>query len=162
MFAPRSVLEAMRIAKLQERSLQLLKKAVPAARSYSNWSDKKAVQPAIVEKKAFDKKPAVENTQKSILGKPNYAFQKKLTPKEMDEHRAQGLCFFCHEKYERGHDCPQRKKTQVFLMEVLNPEEEDDLDDLEEDAGTEVINPTVSLNALHGDSQSPMMRMIGW
>src|ERR1044072_9082354 len=47
-------------------------------------------------------------------------------------------------------------------MEVLDPEEDEDLYDLDQDAGTEVINPTVSLNALHGDSQSPMMRMMGW
>lgn len=101
------------------------------------------------------------------MGKPAYTFQKKLSPKEMDEDKAQNLCFFCHDKFFPGHDCPQRKKMQVFLMEVG---EENQLDSIEVDSVSEEVSnesiqsvdPTVSLNAIQGDSSHPMMRLIGW
>ncbi|XP_057417585.1 uncharacterized protein LOC130711837 [Lotus japonicus] len=168
MFAPRTVLEATRMAKLQERSFELLqKRMVPVSRGYGNWSEKKNVS-VLPEKKAFqtDKKAQNDNTQKSILGKPNYTFQKKLTPKELDEHRAQNLCFFCHEKYSPGHKRTQRKKLQVFLMEVHDEE----LPEGEQEGEMEVIDtasgvPRVSLNALNGNGDSsdePMMRLTGW
>jgi len=104
----------------------------------------------------------VDNNQKGILGKPKYTFRKKLTPKELDEHWAQNLCYFCHEKYSPGHDCPQRKKTQVFFMEVEDQDLEDDPPELVPEAHPGVSPPTVSFNALHGESQNAMMRMTGW
>nr|CAJ00278.1 hypothetical protein [Lotus japonicus] len=173
MFGPRTLLEAMRIAKLQERSLELLhKKSNSVTKTYSNWSERKGVAPVTVEKKAIERKTVRENNQEGILGKPNYTFQKKLTPKEMDEHRTQNLCFFCHEKYTPGHDCPQRKKSQVFFMAVDGLESEELLEGVEQESRPEVNVPKVSLNALHGDSISldaldgdseyPMMRLTGW
>ncbi|XP_057453401.1 uncharacterized protein LOC130745246 [Lotus japonicus] len=173
MFGPRTLLEAMRIAKLQERSLVLLhKKSNPVTKTFSNWFEKKGVTSTMVEKRGSDRKLVGENNQKGILGKPNYTFQKKLSPKEMDEHRAQNLCFFCHEKYTPGHDYPQRKKSQVFFMVVDGLDSEECQEVLEQDLGPEVSVPKVSLNALHGDSislnaldgdsQYPMMRLTGW
>lgn len=41
-----------------------------------------------------------------------------MTPAELDEHRTKNLCFFCHDKYSPGHNCAQRRKTEVFFMEV--------------------------------------------
>lgn len=121
MFAPRTVLEATRIAKLQERSLDLLqKRLVPANRTQSSWSEKKNTVSNTFDKKVMpqEKKGIVEGSQKSILGKPAYTFQKKLSPKEMDEHRAQNLCFFCHDKFFPGHDCPQGKKCKFSLWRL--------------------------------------------
>lgn len=38
----------------------------------------------------------------------------------MDEKKANGLCFFCDEKYEMGHKCKSRK--QLFMVEVVDEE----------------------------------------
>jgi len=42
-----------------------------------------------------------------------------LTPKELDEKRANNLCFFCDEKYFPGHKCA----SQVYGLEVVDREE---------------------------------------
>ncbi|XP_057442060.1 uncharacterized protein LOC130733807 [Lotus japonicus] len=160
MFAPRTLLEATRIAKLQERSIELLqKRTVSGVRSTGAWSDKRG-NSSFVEKKLPEKKPGGDSNQKGILGKPNYTFQRKLSPKEMEEHRAQNLCFFCHEKFSPGHDCPQRKKFQVFLMEV--EEGEPEAVDSASSVDSEPVVPTLSLNAIHGDSEYPLMRLTAW
>lgn len=101
-----------------------------------------------------NEKKVGDSNQKGILGKPNYTFQRKLTPKEMDEHRAQNLCYFCHGKYAPGHECPQRKKLQVFLMEVEEDEHspQDDEDDSVTTTESLGEGPTVSLNAIHGET----------
>lgn len=107
MFAPRTMLEATRMAKLQERSLELFQKwLVPANQTNSSWSDKKNVVFNTFDKKLMprEKKGIIEGSQKSILGKPTYTFQKELSPKEIDEHMAQNLCFFCHDKFFPGHN----------------------------------------------------------
>ncbi|KAI5414704.1 hypothetical protein KIW84_040249 [Lathyrus oleraceus] len=166
MFAPRTVLEATRMAKFQERSLELLqKRLVPAYRTRSSWSEKKNAVSNTFDKKLMpqEKKGITEGSRKSILGKPAYTFQKKLSPKEMDEHTAQNLCFFCHDKFFPGHDCLRRKKMQVFLIEVG---EVDHLDSIEVDFVSEGVSnePTHSVEptAIQGDSSHPMMRLIGW
>lgn len=59
------------------------------------------------------------------------------------------------------------EKMQVFLMEVR---EEDHLDSIEADSVSEgvsndpthIVEPTVSLNAIQGDSSHSKTRLIGW
>lgn len=100
MFAPRTLLEVVRIAKLQERSFVLLqKRSNSSARNTGNRWEKKSGK-EILEKppEKLDKKVVAKSKQKSILGKLNYTFEKKFNPKEMEEHRAQNLCYFYHEK----------------------------------------------------------------
>ncbi|XP_038704764.1 uncharacterized protein LOC120000718 [Tripterygium wilfordii] len=47
---------------------------------------------------------------------------KKLSSEEYQEKRLKGLCFYCNEKYDRGHQCA---KKQLLLLEV-NFEDEND------------------------------------
>ena len=44
---------------------------------------------------------------------------KKLTPAEMDDRRAKGLCFNCDEKFVRGHRC-----KRLFYIQSVDDEEE--------------------------------------
>ncbi|KAK1695119.1 hypothetical protein QYE76_011816 [Lolium multiflorum] len=44
---------------------------------------------------------------------------KKLTPAEMDDRRAKGLCFNCDEKFVRGHRC-----KRLFYIQSADDEEE--------------------------------------
>lgn len=100
--------------------------------------------------------------QKGVLGKPGYRFQSKMTPSELEEHRAKGLCFFCHERFTPGHHCAQRQKAQVFFMEVedaivgvgeLHVQEK--IIDPEE--GQEPV--TVTLNSIFGNAHNPSNTM---
>lgn len=59
-----------------------------------------------------------EKEQKGIIGKPGYRLQRKLNLAELEEHKSKNLCFYCHEKFTLNYDCPQKKKSQLFVMEV--------------------------------------------
>ncbi|KAJ1407468.1 Retrotransposon gag domain [Sesbania bispinosa] len=104
------------------------------------------------------------NNQKGILGKPNLKVQQRLSAKELDEHRKKGLCYFCHEKFGPGQYCPQRKKMHVFLMETEEEGEvitEEDVIEEKEDSD-EGENLVVSMNAIHGETRYPTLRITGW
>lgn len=93
---------------------------MPANRTCKSWSKKKNVVFNTFDKILMprENKGIIEGSQKSILGKSTYTFQKKLSPKEVDEHMAQNLCFFCHDKLFPGHDFPQRKKCKFSLWKL--------------------------------------------
>ncbi|OIT03250.1 hypothetical protein A4A49_52519 [Nicotiana attenuata] len=54
--------------------------------------------------------------------RPTMRTSRRLTPAEMDEKRAQGLCYWCDEKYVPGHKC--KKNKQLFILEVDEDMEE--------------------------------------
>jgi hypothetical protein len=56
--------------------------------------------------------------QESSGSQPALVF-KKLTPAEMDDRRAKGLCFNCDEKFVRGHRC-----KRLFYIQSADDEEE--------------------------------------
>lgn len=35
----------------------------------------------------------------------------------MEEHKIKNLCLSCHEKFLPGHNCQQRQRAQIFLMD---------------------------------------------
>lgn len=80
----------------------------------------------------------------------------------MDEKRANGLCYYCDEKYTAEHKCSRRK--QLFILE-LEEELEDSLweDELEESENSEesALNPQFSVHALNGTSNYRTMRVKG-
>lgn len=83
LFNPRTVLEATRLAKVKEMSLN----------STVKWG---------MQSYDFKKGAATQSRvtggnqdQRGVLGKPGYRFQTKMTPVEIDEQRAKNLCFFC-------------------------------------------------------------------
>ena len=36
---------------------------------------------------------------------PSFKLPQSLTPQQLDERRAKGLCFNCDNKYSKGHKC---------------------------------------------------------
>lgn len=145
---PVTVLEATRLAKIKELSLRSCSKTSAGIFEPRKTSITTA------------RNQGAHQDQKGILGKPNYKFQSKMTPAELEEHRNKSLCFFCREKFTPGHNCPQRQKIQVFLMEIEYmssiseaevipvPEEE------KEPAMTEDKPVAVTLNSLLGNACS--------
>lgn len=113
LFNPRTVLEATRLAKIKELSLR---------------SNTKTGTGAPEIKKGTYMTPRASGAiqeQKGILGIPGYRFQSRMSPAELEEHRSKSMCFFCHEKFAPGHNCPQRQKTQIFFMETEEAMPED-------------------------------------
>ena len=70
-----------------------------------------------------DRKGKTQHDRKSKLAstggrKPDYHSSKqqtprRLTPEEMEEHRAKGQCFNCHETGHRANDCPKRNQLKA-------------------------------------------------
>ncbi|XP_059302363.1 uncharacterized protein LOC132054338 [Lycium ferocissimum] len=97
--------------------------------------------------------------------------RRNLTPTEMDEKRAKGLCFFCDEKFFPGHKCKNAKR-QLFSLELENIEEKFEEEvigeelQLEEETG-EVLKETmescaISLQALNGTDGYRTLRLKGF
>ena len=86
---------------------------------------------------------------------------KTLIAAERDEKLAKGLCFFCDQPYERGHKC-NIKKTQLFLIEIPEIEEDEVDSDRVEEEGKELVEeeiPHISINALSGLQGYQTMRV---
>ncbi|KAG8380503.1 hypothetical protein BUALT_Bualt06G0022400 [Buddleja alternifolia] len=59
-----------------------------------------------------------------FLGELYMRFQSmRLNPQELDDKRARGLCFWCDEKFISNRQCT--KKRQIYLMELLEGEDEE-------------------------------------
>ncbi|KAL4183063.1 hypothetical protein AMTRI_Chr11g96300 [Amborella trichopoda] len=78
---------------------------------------------------------------------------KRLSPAELNERRAKGLCFNCNEKFGLGHRC-----NKLFLIEGSWPDEEE-----KTEAETNMANevPEISLNAIYGAKAPQTMRVQG-
>ncbi|XP_009780569.1 uncharacterized protein [Nicotiana sylvestris] len=90
--------------------------------------------------------------------------RRRLTPVEMEEKRAQGLCFFCDKKYVVGHKC--QAKRQLFSLEVEEcgtiEEEQVTEGKEEEEEAIEVKvleNCAISLQALKGTMGYQTLRL---
>lgn len=84
---------------------------------------------------------------------------------ERAEKMAKGLCFFCDQTFERGHKCATNGK-QLFLIEVLGKEEEEDLELVETFDGKlefelEEAFPQISIYAMCGNSGFHAIRVNG-
>uniref|UniRef100_A0A803N6W0 Chromo domain-containing protein n=1 Tax=Chenopodium quinoa TaxID=63459 RepID=A0A803N6W0_CHEQI len=79
----------------------------------------------------------------------------------MNEKRSKGLCFWCDEKYEIGHNCRGRK-PRLYHIEIEGRDEE--LEEEQENTEgmiEETMSAQISLQALDGHSTFHTMRMKG-
>ena len=61
------------------------------------------------------------NVSSSIHPKPT-----RLTPQQLDERRAKGLCFNCDSKYSKGHECTEKKLFYIDCEEEEEQEHEEE------------------------------------
>ncbi|KFK28310.1 hypothetical protein AALP_AA8G499800 [Arabis alpina] len=91
--------------------------------------------------------------------KPPY---RRLTPIEMAQRKADGLCFRCDEKWHIRHQCP-KKEVNVLLVQEDGPdilwEADDDFTDATDQAITELAE--LSLNSMVGISSPSTMKLMG-
>ena len=89
-----------------------------------------------------------------------------LTPQQLDERRAKGLCFNYDIKYSKGHKCNEKKLFYIDCEEK-EPEEEEafqeeaNSEEIEEDTSEE-ITPTISCHALAGISTPQTLKIEGY
>ena len=68
-----------------------------------------------------------------------------LTPQQLDERRAKGLCFNCDNEYNKGHKCGENKLFYIDCGEI----EEQEWGPFQ-DVETKEISPTIFCYALVG------------
>eukprot|EP00253_Pinus_taeda_P028179 PITA_28179 len=74
----------------------------------------------------------------------------RLTPQQLEEKRAKGLCYSCDSKYTKGHKCAEKK---LFYIDYEEEEEKEQEGSKEEDIlqeqslDKEEMNPPISCNA---------------
>ena len=88
----------------------------------------------------------------------------RLTPQQLEEKRAKGLCYSCDSKYTKGYKCAEKK---LFYIDCEEEEEKEQEMSKEEDIipeqslEEEQINPTISCNALAGITTPQTIKIEG-
>ena len=88
----------------------------------------------------------------------------RLTPQQLEEKRAKGLCYNCDRKYTKGHKCVEKK---LFYIDCEEEEEKELETSKEEDIHRkqalekEEMNPTISCNALVGITTPQTIKIEG-
>ncbi|KAG8386982.1 hypothetical protein BUALT_Bualt03G0205200 [Buddleja alternifolia] len=182
MFKPRSLQDAISLAKLQEHanSPSHKKLSLPTLTRFSPLPSKSShpQQPSRFNNSPFSPSPQphtpTTNRPPSQPFKPSLSPvipSRRLSPQELDDKRARGLCFWCDEKFSPGHQCSRRK--QLYIMEVTEDEgKEDELEPSEELAGENKEENSeqegdhtssyhVSMNAMTGNHDFRTMRVTG-
>lgn len=93
MFAPRTIAQAMGLARLQEETIEALvkkNKFTPQIPKYTTHSGTSKMA------EVGGRNPEMGTTVK------------RFTQKDFEEKRSKGLCFGCDEKYYRGHICKKK------------------------------------------------------
>lgn len=154
MFQPQTVRQCFVLGRLYEM-------AHPTKQSVWSGSKQSFSKNSFQHKKEGEQKAVVavsSEQQKNPILQP----RKFLTPAEMSDRRAKGLCYFCDEKFTPAHYLTH-KKAQLYLMDV---NEEEELEDGEVRAILEQQNEEgeiahISVNAIAGVSDYTTMKVKG-
>jgi len=111
MFRPASLHEAYCLAKLQEatlasisrRSKPILERPPTLTRTFNSYRGSMgrssgSIYPRPLRRSTTDRRPFAVGSTASSVGLVSSKPRRVLTPKELDEKRANNLYFFCHEK----------------------------------------------------------------
>jgi len=99
------------------------------------------------------RKSTPHNYKDESVFSPSLLEPTRLTPQQLEEKRAKGLCYNCDNKYIKGHKCVEMR---LFYIDCEEEEEKDQEMSKEEDIHQELtlekeeMNPTISCNALVG------------
>ena len=86
----------------------------------------------------------------------------RLTPQQLEERKAKGLCFNCDNKYSKGHKCGEKKLFYIDCEEEEEQEQEPSQDENVEAISSEELTPTISCNALAGISTPQSLKIEGY
>jgi len=171
---PTTLSEAVVYARLQEETIEAMK---PHGKAVSPMSSKAPILPTYRPGPYQSSLPnsgsgvRTATSSSSLVGssasvnKPytqSFKPTRVLSAAERAEKSAKGLCYFCDQPYTRGHQC-QNKKTQLFLVEIPDTDQEEPQEGEEEAIDFEVLeaDPCISLHALNGIQGYQAMRVTG-
>ncbi|KAL0462917.1 UNVERIFIED_CONTAM: hypothetical protein Slati_0179300 [Sesamum latifolium] len=153
MFRPKNLQEAICLAKLQEQAIYLANKLT--SHSYPFHP-----KPSPMPSKQSPLLPTLTTTHHN--NHPHYTkpphqpnhntklpprYGSRLTPHELDEKKAKGLCFACDEKYIIRYQCSGQK--QLYIMEVLEDEDEELVDEGSAEGKPDCILDDGDVDAAH-------------
>ncbi|XP_077246164.1 uncharacterized protein LOC143886068 [Tasmannia lanceolata] len=139
MFKPKTVLQAVGLAKLQEENHEALSKKQRIGAS------------KVVAQISGQAKQPIGTTTPIV---------KKLTQAEMKERRDRGLCYNCDERYTPGHRC---KRQQIFMLDLeQDGSDGEELVEPEQQISGESEEPQISVHALSGSTSHQTMRIRGY
>lgn len=115
---PITLSQVYKTARMQEAYLVAHAKALKQTPLFGdqNYSSKR-----VYSESRGQNKPLLPTPYSSVPPVQKGVNRRRLSVEEMNEKRAQGLCYFCTEKYVPGHTCKNLK--QLYILEV---EEQDD------------------------------------
>ncbi|XP_074317936.1 uncharacterized protein LOC141654717 [Silene latifolia] len=159
MLKPKTISDAYSLAKLQEASLALLPKPIPKTTfSYPSTSKPPLLPTPKININSQPQKTSYDPHKKPFTPHKNPPRYMPFNA-DFEAKKAQGLCFYCDEKFTPQHVC--KSKIQLFVLE----DEEDSGDEEEE---VEVCNEPepgqiaqISVHALAGQTHCQTMRIPG-
>jgi excinuclease UvrABC ATPase subunit len=88
----------------------------------------------------------------------------RLTPQQLEERKAKGLCFNCDNKYSKGHKGGEKKLFDIYCEEEEEQEHEQEpsQDENVESILSEELTPTISCNELAGISILQTLKIEGY
>ena len=85
-----------------------------------------------------------------------------MTPQQLEERKAKGLCFNCDNKYSKGHKCGEKKLFYIDCEEEEEEEQEPSQDENIEAILSEELTPMISCNALVGIGTPQTLKIEGY
>ena len=152
---PRSLAEAIGVARLVEERNTLQRKGTSPYRSPINGAQPRSVShnsPGLLGPPPAQR----NNSNTSGNGSPF----KRITSNEARERREKGLCYYCDERFLPGHRC---QRPQLFMIEDSPADENDPTDTQLEQAETtlEGMLPEISFHAIAGTEHPQTIRVPG-
>ena len=78
-----------------------------------------------MERKIMEtKKLTTHNYKDGSVVAPNLPQPTRLTPQQLEEKRAKGLCYSCDRKYIKSHKCAEKKLFYIDCEEEEEKEQE--------------------------------------
>ncbi|GJS76206.1 reverse transcriptase [Tanacetum coccineum] len=167
MFTLDTLTDVYYLAKMQEQTIVAMKSryghVLPTPKPVSNVYNK----PMTSYPRTSGSNAVVPNTSSRNDTVP---FRKRLTQKELEEKRANHMCFYCDEKYFPGHKC----SGQLHSLEVVIEGAEDAGEEIFEECTNELltqdspigfvqdVNPQISIHALSGVTSYRTLRIRGY
>lgn len=130
MLAPRTLMKAYSLVKLAEKSTRLQRGQWQKLEARNNKSVLSNPTPWSQDTRNGTQNQFSNQRDLSFNGNSSVKGSRRLTRAEIDEKRAKGLCYWCDEKFNLGHNYKRRK--QLFIFEVDEDWEETDVEECSE------------------------------
>ncbi|XP_019239740.1 PREDICTED: uncharacterized protein LOC109219722 [Nicotiana attenuata] len=171
MHEPQTLSKTYRLARLAEATLAANARAL---RSHTTSVSSTHLKKPPYEPLTLKHNPSPNSSTRRLALPPpttvNVARNRRtISPAEMQARRAQGLCYFCDDKYTVGHKCNLPKQLFVMDLEIVEGEGDETMKQQSEEippkgewAAGEGNTPMISLCALSGLQGAQAIHVTGY